>query len=75
MHNHLLFNGIAVVIKFCSDNRIPETGNKYQIACEYITTRYADHGNEYYSQYFNEELRQEVKARLEGQPANKLQKI
>jgi len=70
MHNQLLFNGIAVVLKFCSDNRIPETGNKYQIACEYITTRYADHGNEYYSQYFNEELRQEVKARLEGQPAN-----
>lgn len=70
MHNKLLSNGIVAVLKFCSDNRIPETVNKYQIACEYISTRYAYHGNKYYSQSFNEEIRQEVKVRLEGQSPN-----
>lgn len=70
MHKQLLSNGITAVLKFCSDNRILETANKYQVACKYIIKRYAEHGNKYYSQPFNEELIQEVKERLEGQLTN-----
>lgn len=65
MQQQSLYEGITAVIKFCNDNRIPETTSKYQLACKTISMRYAEQNITNYSESFNEELRQEVKARLE----------
>lgn len=67
MQNQLLCDGIAAVIKFCNDNRTPETVCKYQLACEKIRSSYAECNIKYYSESFNKQLRQTVKAKLEGQ--------
>lgn len=71
MQNHLISDGIASVIKFCSDNRTLETARKYQLACEQISVSYADKNIRCYRQSFNKELRQNVQKKLEGQPPTK----
>jgi integrase len=67
MPHHLISDGIASVIKFCTDNRTAETANKYQLACEEIVFSYSYNNITCYSQSFNNELIQTVQAKLERQ--------
>lgn len=64
MQTHYLNDGIIAIIKFCSDNRIPETAARYELACITVSKLYKERGLETFNYVLNNELKQNVKANI-----------
>lgn len=66
MRNQLLTNGIDAVMKFCNDNRTPDTTRKYHEACDAIKKIYSEYSMEHYDEDLTEKTLLATKDRLNG---------
>ncbi len=71
MQSQPITNGIDAVMKFCDDFRTQETSKRYLLACESIKMIYNQHHQECYDPKLNEQIRNEVKLKIESNSTTK----